>query len=552
MAEHRKADAHVLENFTGLPAAVQQLLRGHGTAAFAIQKQIAAPLEVYARKTEPVQILPAAAGAAECLQLIFERGNFAAVCPVHGVIDTGLLLNVQAPGLELQPLAQQGRLFAESRARLPELIEQPVQLVNVILPQNIAVPDGGRAQPRVPPEQDGPVLDRAKFARLQRPRALGAVVDGSVFVRDLRGETRDGEQLRVVGIGGDQAEVDAALREQNEDETHPVRHGAERIVEEALQMQDAQHGIHNAEADHEEGERRVAAVFDGSRLGRNRQNAGHGADEDPHRRDPEEKTVVVDGIAGGEPLRKAEDQPVQVVRQKEGDQQGGRKQQQPRSSGRRRVAGQAQTERREQKRHGQQQKGNVVAVPEQAAELRPRLGEVVFERAEQHPQQQQHRGEKQIAPDRDLYQPLADGDAPGKIQAEKEVFPEEAAERALYTAEAEQEQEQKQQQDERLLFPEQPGCPLHAIASRQDGTICILTSFFSCFKTKNQFPAENAAGPEDGQRRKTADACPEKRLFGRDPVTNVLFFRFPHNGHRIDYDYSIQSERYGRGMQSEL
>ena len=253
---------------------------------------------------------------------------------------------------------------------------------------------------------DGCVLGLLHGCNLQRRCVGRGVVHLVRIVHDLRGDGGLGEEILVIHVGGDEAALDGALQQHDDDQAVDSGQVALNIAQ----------AVDGPEADAEDS--------DQQRHGLKPLAAGHAAfDHQPddeeqrqhkepcHHRDVHE-SVAITAVIGFKTVRKGEYQLVQVVGEHHAQQKQRRDEQIAHPYGAAVTFRLADVVHHKHADQGYQHHGDIIAVPAVAANGPGDDHIIIFDDAGNLPEQQQSPHAQQHFADGSVQDPSPDGDTP--------------------------------------------------------------------------------------------------------------------------------------------
>ena len=397
----------------GFADAQRQLLRGCAIFGLLNQRKIAAALDVravHAHLRDPrVEVrrvrLKTIQQRVDALQLGLHGGEHAVVEPVLRLQLRLLVLQRILRAHQLVVLRQQLADFRQLPANAVDLrhADRPVQLS---APQRMAVQAGVRVQKRRAVPRPPPLLPR------QGSRSLGGEDDSVACVGDLGGDRRGGKVAAVIGVGGDQAGLDAALEGGGEGRAEHLRdlEGSEDVGKAQQAERKAQHEQRSRQPD-------VTAAAGHAALAKEDDDARGDHAHAPEHRQEVDRAVGVAVLPVDVGRGKAEGELVPLVGEHAQKQQQRRDQNQIPRPAQRMLRGGTLLQRGQEGQRGRKQQRQVVEVPQVGAD---QLGfkEAVLAGAQKEPQHRQRGGGDQQPADAREHDPLLDRDRPAQRQGD--------------------------------------------------------------------------------------------------------------------------------------
>ena len=410
----------------GFADAQRQLLGGHAGIGLPDQREIAAALDVRAVDAHLGDALTEVRSVRlQTVQQGVDAGQLGAHGGQHAVVEPVLLLQPRLLMLQRILRAHQLVVLRQQFAHLRQLPAHAVDLRHAVRPvqppaaQRMAVQAGIRVEKRVA------VLCAPPLLRGERPRALGAEHDFIAFIGDLGGDRRGGEVASVIGVRGDQADLDAALEGGGEGRTEHLRDLERR--EDVGEAQQAE-----PEAQHEQRARKpdVAAAAVHAALAEEDRHAGGDHAQAPEHRQKVDRAVGVAVLPADVDRRKAEGELVPLIGEHAQKQQKRGNQQQIPAPAQRILRGVALLQCDQQGQRGRKQLRKVVEIPQIGANWLV-IEKAVLAGAQNQPQHRQQRGgDQQPADARGHDAPLnrdrpaqRQSDIDGKVQQKGEGAP---------------------------------------------------------------------------------------------------------------------------------
>ena len=206
---------------------------------------------------------------------------------------------------------------------------------------------------------------------------------GEVPVRDEGADGGGVEQLLIVGVGLDEAALDAAFKNGGENQAHGHREVA-RQQPYPVDAFDVRPAVHEHQHEGHHRQPQIAAALEDAAFGEDQHQRRGGAQHHPRQHHIAAGAVAV-VIVRQHAVRKEKDQLVEVVGQHQKEQQYGGQVQKVRPLRQAVVLRLSKGQRHQHRQHGDEQHGQVAAVPQEA--LCGYIAGVVFHRAQREPQQ---------------------------------------------------------------------------------------------------------------------------------------------------------------------
>ena len=279
---------------------------------------------------------------------------------------------------------------------------------DVVLPEDMAPPDGRFGDADAVRRHNRGFRCRHQGLGINGPCIFRCTGNRKVTVCNQRTDGRGVEQLCIVGVGLDQATLDAAFKNGSDDQAHGYREVA-RQQPHPVDALDVRSAVSKCQREGHHRQPQIAAALGDTAFGEDNDQRRSGAQHHPRQHHIVADSIVV-FACGKNAGWKEKHELVEVVGQYQKEQQCGRQVQKVRPFRQAVVLRLAQRQRHQHRQHWDEQHGQVVAIPQ-----KPLCGHVVgvvFHRAQREPQQHQSRDHQKIPSHLSLNDARLNGDAP--------------------------------------------------------------------------------------------------------------------------------------------